>query len=277
MAEPVVTDKLVKELIRVGQEVGLAQRPDGALQPYVVVPSDCKVVDLGPWLYNEHASNPERKKAVVKAHDADSFIEYFKLFRDEQSRVFADEPNHKFVAVLDYHQSAEGKPRWGEHRVELTLRQSEEWATWKGADGKKFTQMDLGEFIEDNQPDITSPSGATMLEVARDLSAKSGADFSSAITMANGSVKFAYTETVRGTYGNGSLEVPDRFTISIPIYVGSDPVSLTARFRYRVNGGKLQLWFDLLRASAAEREGFFLLHAQIAEGTAVKLINGTPA
>lgn len=276
MEEKLSKDTLDR-IVNLGRQAGTIHHVERGTAPFVVIPTDCKVESLERLIYNDNAAHPMRKKGTVTVLDAASFCEYYVLFHDEMSRVFADETKGSFLAVLDYHATGENGPRWGQHRLSLTLRHSEEWKVWSGKDGEHFGQMDFAEFIEDNQPDISDPSGATMLEVARDLQAKSSADFSSVISQANGSAKFQYTETVRGAYGSGDIEIPERFRVTIPIYIGSDPITLTARLRYRLNSGKLVFWYDLLRASNAERDGFMTIHNSISRTLDATIINGAPA
>jgi uncharacterized protein YfdQ (DUF2303 family) len=160
----------------------------------------------------------------------------------------------------------------------LMLRHSEEWKTWTGHNGqpRKMTQMEFAEFIEDNTPDIVNPRAADMLEMARTLQAKADVDFSSAIRTNNGQVQLKYTENVKGTYGAGNVEIPEEFTISIPVYVGSPRVTIRARLRYRLNSGKIAIWYDLLRADAVERDAFMATLEEIRTGIGVTVINGSP-
>lgn len=271
-----LSKEAIAEIVKLGRQAGTVHTIAGSDLPFVVIPQDAKVESLERLLFNDFRTNPHRKKGVVTVLDAPSFCEYYSLFHDDFSRIFADETKNTFLAVLDYHGEGENLARWGQHRVIYTLRYSEEWQVWKAANGTRFNQMEFAEFIEDNQPDITSPSGSTMLEVARDLQAKSDGDYSSAISQANGSVKLRYTETIKGTYGSGEIDVPERFEITIPIYIGSLPITLTARLRYRPNSGKMQFWFDLLRAGNAERDGFASIHREISSTTGITIINGMP-
>lgn len=269
----------VKQLLDLGrQSSGPQVVADGI--PYAVIPSDCKMVSLADAIYNKYRETPVRKQATVKVLDGASFIEYYNLFSDPNSRVFADETASRVLAILDYHGAGtDGGPRWGEHRIQLDLRLSEEWLVWNGRNGQenKFTQMEFAEFIEDNTPDITTPDAATMLEMARTLEAKTEADFSSAIRLNNGQVQFTYSETVKGTYGSGKVEIPEEFLISIPVYVGSPRISIRARLRYRINSGKLAIWYDLLRVGEIERKAFMTVLQEIKDGLKVGIINGSPA
>lgn len=245
--------------------------------PFAVVPNDYKVLDLSAQKYNNFAPNPIRKKQRVRVDDAGSFCAYYRAFSDVNSIVFADEPKDEIYSILDYHEVLEGLPRWGEHRLSLPMTHSEEWNRWMRRNGEahKFTQMDFAEFLEDNAPDITLPNSATMLEVARDLSAKTEVDFSCAMRVANGSVAFKFSEQVKGTFGSGEAQVPENFTISIPVYLGGRRVAISARLRYRINSGKLTFWYNLLRPDAVERDEFRAVQVEIGEALGVKVLNGT--
>jgi uncharacterized protein YfdQ (DUF2303 family) len=274
--EATLTDKTLKEILRLGQTVGDPKTAPGGL-PFVVIPVECKVESLEKLVYNDFAERPHRKKATVNVLDAASFIEYFQLFSDENSRVFADETKAKVLAILDYHATGDNAPRWGQHRLSLDLRYSTEWARWTSNNAKRKTQTEFAEFVEDNTPDCLNPSAATMLEMAREMQAKTDVDFSSAIRLNNGQTRFKYTETIKGTYGSGDVDIPEEFTISIPVYIGGPRVGIRARLRYRLISGKLTIWYDLLRHEVVERDAFLATLQGIKDGLKVAIINGSPA
>lgn len=263
----------IAKLTRAG--LGVQTAPNGI--PFVLVPNDCKIENLAPLIYNQHAEHPQRKIGTIQVYDGKSFCEYYQQFADSFSRIFADESKPQVLGVLDYHGAGENAPRWCQHRVAWVLKRSAEWIVWTKASGVKMTQADFAEFIESNAPDIVDPPAATMLEVARTLSAKTEAEFSSAIRMANGSVKLTFNEQVRGTFGSGDLEVPEFFSIAVPVYVGDVRVTVKARLRYRIAAGKATFWYDLWRADAVEREAFAKVRDEIQAALGVTLINGSPA
>lgn len=267
--------KAVQEIARLTKQTATVQTVGNT--PFIIVPKDSDIIDLSKYVENTRTDRPTRKEGTVTVFDAASFAEYYALFSDEHSRVFADELGSKFVAVLDYHEAGELKARWGRHRIDLTLRHSEEWKRWSANNGKKLTQMEFSEFLEDNAPDILMPDAATMLDVARDLRARTEVDFGSAIRMNNGSVQFKFSEQVKGSFGSGNLDVPERFVVSIPVYLGSDRIRVEARLRYRINSGKLTFWYDLLRADLVQRDAFAATRSDIGTTINVTVINGRPA
>jgi len=273
---PELNEKAIESIAKLARESLPIRTPEHGV-PFVVVPEGCKVESLAGLIFNEYAERPVRKTGTITVLDAPSFCEYFTHFSDSFSRVFADETKAKVLAVLDYHGAGDNAPRWGKHRLDWTLRKSPEWIRWTAVSGEKMSQVEFAEFLEDNAVDVVDPNAATMLEVARTLTAKAEVDFASAIRTANGGITLRYSEQVKGTYGSGDIEVPEQFSIAVPVFVGGDRARLVARLRYRIAGGKLTFWFDLLRADAAERAAFQGVRQYIADELKVVIINGVPA
>jgi uncharacterized protein YfdQ (DUF2303 family) len=235
----------------------------------------------------ELADRPWRIKAHPKFVDAQSFIKYLNDFRDPDSRIFAVENNAQFIAVLDYHQGTLNvdqsdewmgrMPRWCQHQATLQLQKSEEWTLWNAHNKQVKSHEDFAQFIEDNLPDIVKPAPATMLELVRTLQAKAEISCDS-VARTNAGAKIHFNEVVKGVAGAaGELEIPSEFTVSIPVYIGSPKVDLTARMRYRLASGKLTLWYDLYRAAAVERAAFASVRDIVAAATETVVLNGVPA
>jgi uncharacterized protein YfdQ (DUF2303 family) len=266
----------VEDLVRLGAEAAPPREVPGGNIPYALVPEGFNIQSLESFIHNEHRLHPERVKAHVGVLDPESFIEYYTLFSDPNSRIFASEPDLKVLAVLDYHGAKEGGPRWGHHKLELKLRQSTEWQRWNKQNNQQLTQQAFAEFLEQNAIDISSPSPAAMMEVARDLEAKTDVEFGSGLRMQSGQVQLKYTETIKTTVGGGQIEFPDRFTLSVPVFVGAPRISMDALLRFRIREGKLILWFTLIRPEEVQRTAFLNARDQIASTLEVVVINGTP-
>lgn len=268
------SNQLLEKMLKLGQTTGDVKQSGGL--PFVVIPQDCKVQSLEGLIYSKFADRPHRVIQSVVVRDVASFVAYYSLFSDPNSRIFADEDSTAVLAVLDYHAAGEGTPRWGDHRLTLQLEASDEWTEWLARNGQanKMTQADFAEFIEDHTPDIRQPDAATMLEMARTLQAKTDVDYSSAIRLNNGQVQFTYNEQVKGTFGAGKIEIPESFLISIPVFVGSERTSLTARLRYRLVSGRLSIWYDLLRYKDIARDAFRAEAKAISEQLKATIIQG---
>jgi hypothetical protein len=72
------------------------------------------------------------------------------------------------------------------------------------------------------------------------------------------------------------MDVPQKFTIGIPVYHGFDLAQMDARLRYRIHGGQLTMWYDLLYVDRLMRDTFRQVVQQIAEGVELPIINGMP-
>lgn len=201
---------------------------------YAVIPEDSQIISLEEYQY---AHAPSRIKAKLEVTDDESFIDYFKDFREDQvSRVFADRDSRTLTGYLDYHGIEE--PAFLDHVVTLRCIQTEEYKVWIGSNGKNLSQVEFASLIDDNISDITLPSGSMMRETARDLRAKRNADFASGVVLESGAVSIRYEEQIRGTVGANDLEVPETFTISIPVFKGGVAYSIQARLQYSITEQK---------------------------------------
>lgn len=213
---------------------------------FAVVPNDCSIKSLEDYQFLQ----PRIKESQVILDDVASFIAYYNLFKDGHSRIFANPASMYFNAVLDYHCVGDGPARHLKHEANLTCKKTDEWNVWTSNNNKQMDQTNFAIFIEDNLPDIVIPSGAGMLEVARQLKAKKDVDFASDINLANGEVKFKYQETIQGRVGGGDIEVPEAFTLRFPVLLNAAPKEIVARLRWRITSDKkLMFWYTLVRAN----------------------------
>lgn len=210
---------------------------------------------------------PVMKRAAVTLHDAASFIAYVNRFKDPGSVVFADLANRKFEGVLDFHgaQAGEEGPRWGKHRVVFVAETTTEWDEWTEFDKKAMDQVDFARFIEDRIPNIGEPAGADLLEMCLKFEAKKDAAFKSFVRLADGQHQLTYEEVITGSTGaqNGSMKIPNSFTVVIEPFQGVGEKAVEARFRYRINQGVLKLWYELVRPDDVLEAAFDAIVADI--------------
>jgi uncharacterized protein YfdQ (DUF2303 family) len=274
------SDETVQSLIELGRQTAgpqTVQTIGGNPTPFIIV--NGKVTPVPEILFNEHADRPERVKANVKVFDPASFTNYHQSFANPASRIFADEAKRSVVAVLDYHEvdGAKTSPRWGQHRVTLEMRHSEEWNTWLGMNNKQMTQLQFSEFLEQNSIDIVDPKPAAIVEIARDLSGTTEVEFGAGLRMQDGQVRFKYTEQTKTSVGADQVTVPGSFVLGIPVFVGGNPGRVQALLRYRCKEGKLTFWYTLVRPEAYVRDAFAAARDLIARDLNVPIINGVPA
>lgn len=219
------------------------------------------------------------KTVTVSSHS--DFVDYWNRFADENSTIFYDTEKHQFLGILDYHESdvrfsgdadyantSDNRPRHGLHRVVYNCPKTVEAKRWLENSGKRMTQMDFAQFIEDGTPEIISPSASEMMEVATTLSAVNKVNFSSGVRLDNGAVSLKYQEEIQGSAGaSGQFSIPSKIAIAVLLFRGdTEGYKLEANFRYRIEGGKLVLWYDLIRAHVALEDAVKAIANTILEG-----------
>jgi uncharacterized protein YfdQ (DUF2303 family) len=196
-----------------------------------------KTVDLEE-LRAPYRSGPVRKAGLYTVRDVNSFLTYYLKHAGDEAETWVT-PG-EVTAVLNA--SATDHAHWEDHRLALQLRHSPEWERWVGKSGQLLGQDRFAEFLEEGAADVVQPDMATVLEVVQSLEATTRVDFESAYRTADGQRGFKYVETTTARAGQkGELEIPSCFVLALRVYEGQDPINVTARFRYRINGDELRL------------------------------------
>jgi uncharacterized protein YfdQ (DUF2303 family) len=246
--------------------------------PYVIVPEGARYESL------EHElASPRRKHGNTTLRDVASFVAAVTDQKTDSTRLYGSYNPPAFKAVFNDNaatseNTAPTSAGWRDHTATYACPLSVEWNTWKGQDGKRMTQEQFAQFIENNLPDIANPPAADMLEISRSLEAKKKVNFASGIRLSNGQNELAYEEQVSGTAAKGKLVVPEEFTIGIPVLEGGAAYAVTARLRYRIqDGGQLSMWFELVRPHKILEDAVKNVWTQIEAGTGMTILNGSPA
>lgn len=253
------------------------QPQTGEAVHYAIVPDGSKPVSLREFQFPE-GFPPSRIIAAPKFQDAASFCSYVNTFKDDRTRILADANATalSFLALIDYHGvGAERKPEFVSHRASLVLKHSEEWKLWAGQDNKLIPQADFAEFLEDNRSDIVKPDSATMLEIAKELQAHSEVNFASKVNTINGAAVLKYDEQIKATVATGQIEMPETFTIRIPVFFGEAPIEISARLRFRITEGKLKFQYKLYRPTEVIGKAFDVARAEIATATTLEVLLGS--
>lgn len=226
---------------------------------------------------------PGRSTGTVLVYDAESFalaVERLAITdigggARPKPVVYVDPAANELTAVLN--DDTATAPGWRDHRVALELRRTPEWAAWIA--GQDYgPQRAFAERIEDGMPEIVTPSGAVMLELAQTFHATIDVKFRSGARLADGSTQFLFDEDVKASAGSspGSLTIPELFTIGVAPFVGSDVVAVDARLRYRLRSGDLAIGYFLVRAEAVELDAFGSVVASVRDflDESVLFLNG---
>ena len=200
-------------------------------------------VDLSQW-----QDAPRWKSGTVKVFDAPSFLQLIAENAEPgRTTVYVDKTPTapKIVAVINGNGRA--GPGFGQFKVAMEFRPTPQWTKWTSIDGKPMDQNTFAEFVEDNIADVASPTGADLVEIISTFFATKNVDFKSSIRLASGQIQFVHHEDIAAQVRGGTMEVPERFIIGLAPFIGTVPFKIEARFRYRLNGPKLSLFFKLER------------------------------
>lgn len=257
----------INQLVTLAQTIGKPVDHPGLTAPIALLPEGVDLKDL-----EHHLPAPVRIRQAVKVLDAKTFIDYVNRFANAASAVFCNGPEGRtFTAVLDYHQP--DQPSWSSHKATYQCPTTVEWSNWRQGDRKKLSQAEFAEFIEENIKDIVQPEGnhaaptaADMLEISRTLEAKKNISFRQGVRLDNGQVQLTYNEQIDGRAGEtGQLNIPEQFFIGIRPFLGGEGFCITARFRYRIQEGRLVMWFELVRPDKVLEEAYNAVRKQIAD------------
>lgn len=192
-------------------------------------------------------AKPSRIRAHQVFRTVDSFCAYVSTFKSDNSLLLRS--GDGLICDLDYH--APDAPDNCDHRCSFNPSKSLEWQTWARKNGCSMEQIEFARFIEENSIDIADPAPATMMEVSHSLTASKKGEFVSDQRLSNGTIQLKYVEETKGQTKSG-IEIPEKFTIRVPIFEGDQPVDIECLFRYRVREGKLTLWYDMHRKARCE-------------------------
>lgn len=226
-------------------------RTDMGGQPYALVPEDYQAIVL-----EEYMDAPIRIRQSVNLKTSGAFIDYVKRFKDGDTTIFADKDERALRAVLDYHISNPDNMHvasWSTHKANYACPLSRGWKAWIGSNGEKFNQLQFAEFLEERAKDIVKPSGAELLDIALKFNVTRKSVFGSAIRLNSGEVQFQFSDQ---NEKKASVEVPEEFTIGVAPFHNGDKYELKARLRYRINEGKLTIWYQLIEPEQIIEDAF---------------------
>jgi uncharacterized protein YfdQ (DUF2303 family) len=217
--------------------------------------------------------------------DVGSFCAYVQLHQQPGTHVYASLNPVRVVAVLNDHartpgESAYSIPDWRDHRALFVPSHSVEWTEWLAKNNKPFEgNVAWAEWLEDQHFDIVDPPGATMLEIALNFRVHDAVAFSNPIRLDNGRTEFQFHRLVDGHAQGaaGKIQIPELFTVSIPVWsgLGQRRYQLSARLRYRLKDAGLRIWYTLVRPAKVVEEAFSDLITEI-RANAGEVLFGRP-
>jgi uncharacterized protein YfdQ (DUF2303 family) len=242
-----------------GHANGAAFLDHNESESLVVLKDGYKIVDLVKEA--EHRQpHPIHTEGSSVHYSLASLMAYAKAHREDDeaasSSMYVSPGTGVLMFVADdhtRHEEARNLPNWRKHRATYRMRYTEEAEAWIEASGKRMTQTEFAEFLEDRLVDVDSSSQAALATVARHFHATTNAQLKSAKRLDNGEVQFAYNETVNVQEG---ITVPTEFRVNLRLFEQVDVLyGLRARFKYRANQG-LTLWFEFANLERSINDAF---------------------
>lgn len=202
---------------------------------------------------------PFRKKGNVAFKATESFVVYVNKHKQPESLLYAQVDARNFssplkvLAVLNDHQPGnlnETVAGWKDFTAWLMPQASHEWKTWTQFDGKRMSQFEFAQFIEDNIKDVANedgyPTGTDMLKMAVQFEMSQDKRIKSAIRIQSGGTNIEYVDNDDAATVE-RMEAFNKFMLGIPVFWQGQAYYLEAKLRYRVREGVLSLWYDLVR------------------------------
>lgn len=270
-----LTREAIDRIVELGNEAKLENSGD---KHFIIAPEGFVARDVSEFF------PPKFVKQAVAMADAASFVAYVNRYKTAETMIFASvgDAGGSFLAIIDYHAKA-GLPGRTTHRATYQTKQTKEWETWMQNNGQKKTQLQFAEFLENNSDLFREPSGAALMELVLNLEGKNHVNFFSGARLQSGGNSLQYTEevqlrgTTQSTTKEGSLEIPDILTAGISPFYGAPAYEVKARFKYRIDGKNLQLWYETIAPHKIMRDalsGEKGVVAQITEGTQIAPLLG---
>ncbi|MCB8880098.1 DUF2303 family protein [Acidisoma cellulosilytica] len=221
--------------------------------------------------------HPHRKRGNVIVFDAASFNQVLADNADAGNiAVYFDRSPEKPSVVAILNGNGPSGPGFGDFRAHIVFRPTPQWEKWKRFDGKLLSQVDFAEFVEENLDDIAEPAGGAMLDIVTKLQAIRTVNFKSGVRLSSGEIQFQHMEDVQAQVGAGSIAVPETFTLGIAPIFGLASYAVPARFRYRIQEGRLQMGYKLQRVETMMGKIVEDVIGKIERGANISVMDGLP-
>jgi uncharacterized protein YfdQ (DUF2303 family) len=265
------------------------QRLDGG-EPFLLVRYQDGRVE--PKSLKEFQKQPHAISETVVFSDVDSFTRFVNEFKDKGTRIYGQATLERayFRAIIDDHISGNhgADPgaakagdithvaRWGHHIAEYQFPSTPEWAEILANNRKAMKQLDFAHMVERLALNFKVPDGATMLELARNLEAKTEGDFKSSMDLDNGDRVLLFTQTTNAVAGARpeKIPIPSRLSLYVQPFIRGEHYEIEALFRYRVGNGQVTFEYELVKPHEFIDKAAEQVRAQIELDTLIKPLFG---
>lgn len=242
------------------------------VQTFVVDQDETVVVQA----FEKYLEAPRRPRGNTTVTDTASFVALVAKLTNEFTSpgdvaIYASIGNTTVTAVLNH-------LTWCDHTVTLKLEYSPEFKHWVKANSSMLNQMHFADHLQDGRGVVVEPSAADLMQIARTFKAKRNVSYESGVHLQSGDVQFTYhEETKAGSGAKGNIEIPERFTLNLPVFLGGAVFPLEAELRYNADQGGLQLGYRLDNPDLVVRSAFGTVLEQVGGllGDGYLLLQGT--
>lgn len=155
------------------ENLDLIETAQDAVEPHELIPGvfltrgGYQVTDLRDRI-EKGKDHPDRKTGTYIITEPAAFAAYLAKHGLPETELWGSRDNGIIRAVVNAHEAAGdadtiGAAGWGDHVAALTLRHSEDWKDWTGA------QLEFAEFIEDHLPNFANPTRGGHARAGPDL------------------------------------------------------------------------------------------------------------
>lgn len=246
-----------------------------------IIPSpngEVEQIDLAGNIYRYEAGLPPvAKQGKASFCDAGGFTNYVSTHgKQHATEIYADLDNLTVTAVLNGHDRIADLPGYGNHRAFLSLKETEEWQTWRKVDRQWMGQESFAHFLDENKQDVFQPASADLLEAVQNLTVHTSAVFQSKVKVSQGFATFNYTEE-QGPAQN--MTIPETLRLMIKPFYGAEIQTIEAsiRWKFQNDKDKKALYFRILlnRPANVAREQFEKVCSEIQNETGLPVYYGT--
>jgi len=260
---PATEPNWAKEIADLGRRNAAPQIADTKTtksKPFVILRNDAGMETV--QYLDQSFDEPHHVEGTFAFDDVASFLAYWEIYKTPASLMYASLEPAQFVAVFNEHTPGLGFthvegfhiPDWRDHRAQCVLKFSNEWKAWTAKNGvaNAFSNpMDFAQWLEDMLPDVKHPPAGALQEIVLSMKVSEAVNWKQIGVLANGQIQFTYDNLVDGTATTqaGEIKIPDQFLLDVPIWYGMDARlwEVKARLRYRREGGRIKVWYELER------------------------------
>lgn len=230
----------------------------------IIAPDGMRVLHAKDFIDCERMK-PEVLKGSTTLHNCKSFIEFVNRYKTDNSAIFYNQEKQKVTCVFDC--ATKDVTSFEKHKADYAFPFSDELKAWQDHNGSSMSQIDFSFFIEAHVLDLAdAPSQDEESKALKDIRLRVGGHYANVGKMVELSRGISLHSDERATIkydpntgeatvdfssehtdaAGNKVKVPNMFLIVIPILKGGKNYQLPCRLRYRLNGGQIKWWYEVI-------------------------------